>query len=146
MEIRKVKYPYDKNIDGENDWYKFGQSEGAVKISDERIEKWVNDSINCVKEQLENGVKSPYSYTASGDTIVICFYSQDCEEDVFDDDNYFVVIVAKNYEEGNFFISDLKKKEEVEYKEDKLKVLQARIDELQAELLEEMTKKKGFLK
>ena len=46
MEIRKVKYPYDKNIDGENDWYKFGQSEGAVKISDERIEKWVNDSIN----------------------------------------------------------------------------------------------------
>lgn len=144
MEIRKVKYPYDKNIDGENDWYKFGQSEGAVKISDERIEKWVNDSINCVKEQLENGVKSPYSYTASGDTIVICFYSQDCEEDVFDDDNYFVVIVAKNYEEGNFFISDLKKKEEVEYKEDKLKVLQARIDELQAELLEEMTKRKDF--
>ena len=106
MEIRKVKYPYDKNIDGENDWYKFGQSEGAVKISDERIEKWVNDSINYVKEQLENGVKSPYSYTASGDTMVICFYSQDCEENVFDDDNYFVVIVAKNYEEGNFFISD----------------------------------------
>ncbi len=144
MEIRKVKYPYDKNIDGENDWYKFGQSEGAVKISDERIEKWVNDSINYVKEQLENGVKSPYSYTASGDTMVICFYSQDCEENVFDDDNYFVVIVAKNYEEGNFFISDLKKKEEVEYKEDKLKVLQARIDELQAELLEEMTKRKDF--
>lgn len=144
MEIRKVKYPYDKNIDGENDWYKFGQSEGAVEINNERIEKWVNDSINCVKEQLENGVKSPYSYTASGDTIVICFYSQDCEEDVFDDDNYFVVIVAKNYEEGNFFIGDLKKKEGTEYKEDKLKVLQARIDELQAELLEEITKRKDF--
>ena len=41
-------------------------------------------------------------------------------------------------------IKDLKKKEEVEYKEDKLKVLQARIDELQAELLEEMTKRKDF--
>ena len=143
MEIRKIKYPYDMDREGENGWYKFGQSDGAVKISDEKVEKWINDCIQSVKEQLENGIEHPYSFTASGDTMVICFFSQDCEDDVFDDDNYFVVIVAKNYEEGNFFIGDVKK---TEYKEDRLKVLQARIDELQAELLEKKKKRKGVLK
>ena len=39
--------------------------------------------------------------------MVICFYSQDAQE-VFDDNNYFSIIVAKNYEQGDFFISDLK--------------------------------------
>lgn len=143
MEIRKIKYPYDADSEGENEWYKFGSSDGAVNVEDERVEEWVNDCINSVKEQLENGIESPYAFTASGNTMVICFYSQDCQDDVFDDDNYFVVVVAKNYEEGNFFISDIKKKEKKEYKEDRLKVLQAKIDELQAELCEEMAKRKG---
>lgn len=108
MEIRKVKYPYEMDSEQNNMWYKFGQSDGAVKIGDEQIEEWVNDCIKSVKTQLENGIESPYSFCASGDTIVICFFSQDVQDNVFDDDNYFSVIVAKNYEQGDFFISDLK--------------------------------------
>lgn len=112
MEIRRIKYPYEPDGEGENEWYGFGKSEGAVKISDEQIEKWVNECVHNVKTQLEHGVESPYSFTSSGNTMVICFFSQDVEDNVFDDDNYFVVIVAKDYEEGTFFINDLKKKEE----------------------------------
>lgn len=108
MEIRKVKYPYEMDSEQNNMWYKFGQSDGAVRIDDEQIDEWVNDCIQRVKIQLENGIESPYSFCASGDTIVICFYSQDVQDNVFDDDNYFSVIVAKNYEQGDFFISDLK--------------------------------------
>lgn len=109
MEIKKVHYPFHKNSDGENDWYKFGETEGAVKISNTQIENWVNECIISVKKQLENGIESPYQFHASGDTIVIAFYSQDVPEDVFADENYFNVIVAKNYEEGSFFIEDLKR-------------------------------------
>ena len=108
MEIRKVKYPYEVDSEQNNIWYKFGQSDGAVKIDDGQIEEWVNDCIKSVKTQLENGIESPYSFCASGDTIVICFFSQDVQDNVFDDDNYISVIVAKNYEQGDFFISDLK--------------------------------------
>lgn len=108
MEIRKVKYPYEMDSEQNNMWYKFGQSDGAVRIDDEQIDEWVNDCIQRVKIQLENGIETPYSFCASGDTIVICFYSQDVQDNVFDDDNYFSVIVAKNYEQGDFFISDLK--------------------------------------
>ena len=139
MEIRKIKYPYDPDEEGENNWYQFGNLDGAVKVADEKIGEWVNSCINSVKEQLENGVESPYSFTASGDTMVICFYSQDCPNDVFDDDNYFVVIVAKNYEEGNFFMSEIKKK--TEYKEDRLKMLQAQLDDIQSQILEEQAKR-----
>lgn len=102
MEIKKIKYPSEE-------FYQFGKSEGAVTIGDYEIEKWVNKCVNDVKQQLENGIESPYSYVASGDTMVIVFYSQDCQDDVFDDSNFFEVIVAKNYEEGEFFIQDVKK-------------------------------------
>ena len=74
MEIRKVKYPYEVDSEQNNMWYKFGQSDGAVKIDDGQIEEWVNDCIKSVKTQLENGIESPYSFCASGDTIVICFF------------------------------------------------------------------------
>ena len=88
-------------------WYKFGQSDGAVSVDNNRIENWLNECVQSVKQHLENGIESPYSFCASGDTMVICFYSQDAQE-VFDDNNYFSIIVAKNYEQGDFFISDLK--------------------------------------
>lgn len=110
MEIRKIYYPFDNN-DGnldENIWYKFGQSVGAVDIKDFEIEKWINNCVQSVKRQLENGVESPHAFCASGNAIVICFYSKDIDEDVFNDSNYFSVIVAKNYEQGDFFISDIK--------------------------------------
>lgn len=106
MEIKKIKYPY--HYEDYNAWYKFGDSEGAVHIRDSEVEEWVNSAIQSVKTQLENGIDHPYSFQASGDTIVWCFFSQDVEENVFDDDNYFVVIVARNYEEGNFFVKDIK--------------------------------------
>lgn len=107
MEIRKIKYPYEPDSEHDNMWYKFGQSDGAVNINNNKIENWINECVQSVKQQLENGIESPYSFCASGDTMVICFYSQDAQE-VFDDNNYFLVIVAKNYEQGDFFISDLK--------------------------------------
>lgn len=106
MEIKRIKYGEGRNDDF---WYKFGVNDGAVHIDDNTIENWVNQVINNVKSQLEEGVESPYSFVSSGDTIVFGFFSQDDQEDVFSDDNYFVVIVAKNYEEGSFFISDIKK-------------------------------------
>ena len=107
MEIRKIKYPYEPDSEHDNMWYKFGQSDGAVNVSNNRIENWINECVQSVKRQLENGIESPYSFCASGDTMVICFYSQDAQE-VFDDNNYFSIIVARNYEQGDFFISDLK--------------------------------------
>ena len=107
MEIRKIKYPYEPDSEYDNVWYRFGQSDGAVSVDNNRIENWINECVQSVKQQLENGIESPYSFCASGDTIVICFYSQDSQE-IFDENNYFSVIVAKNYEQGDFFISDLK--------------------------------------
>ena len=107
MEIRKIKYTYESDSEHDNMWYKFGQSDGAVNINNNKIENWINECVQSVKQQLENGIESPYSFCASGDTMVICFYSQDAQE-VFDDNNYFSIIVAKNYEQGDFFISDLK--------------------------------------
>lgn len=125
VKIKRVNYPSE-------DFYRFGQSEGAVRVPDDVIEEWINEGVNNVKTQLENGVESPYSYSASGDTMVMVFYSQDCEDDVFDDDNYFEVIVAKNYEEGSFFISDIKKDNEYENKT--IEMLEKQISLLQEEL------------
>ena len=107
MEIRKIKYPYEPDSEHDNMWYKFGQLDGTVNVDNNRIEKWINECVQSVKRQLENGIESPYSFCASGDIMVICFYSQDTQE-VFDDNNYFSIIVARNYEQGDFFISDLK--------------------------------------
>ena len=107
MEIRKIRYPYEPDSEHNNMWYKFGQLDGTVNIDNNKIENWINECVQSVKQQLENGIESPYSFCASGDTMVICFYSQDAQE-VFDDNNYFSIIVAKNYEQGDFFISDLK--------------------------------------
>lgn len=108
MEIRKIKYPYEPDSEHNNVWYKFGQSDGAVKVDNKQIEEWINNCVKDVKKALENGEQSPYSFVASGDTFVVCFYSQDMQDNVFDDNNYFSIIVAKNYEQGDFFISDLK--------------------------------------
>lgn len=107
MEIRKIRYPYEPDSEHNNMWYKFGQLDGTVNIDNNKVENWINECVQSVKQQLENGIESPYSFCASGDTIVICFYSQDAQE-IFDENNYFSVIVAKNYEQGDFFISDLK--------------------------------------
>ena len=123
MEIKKIKYPSD-------DFYKFGISDYAVDIDDERIEEWVNECVESVKEQLENEVESPYAFRASGNTMVICFFSQDIEDDVFNDGNYFSVIVAKNYESADLFIADIKKSE----KDKEIALLKKQIENLQKEI------------
>lgn len=127
MEIKKIKYPSD-------DFYKFGISDYAVDIDNEQIEEWVNECVENVKRQLENKVESPYAFKASGNTMVICFFSQDIEEDVFDDNNYFSVVVAKNYESADFFIEDIKEKnkdEEISYLKKQIKELQEEIKKMQ---------------
>lgn len=98
MEFKRVNYPSE-------DFFHFGD---GVKVPDDVIENWVNEGIESVKKQLEEGVDSPYSLRATGDSIVIVFFSQDCEEDMYDGSNYFEVIVAKNYEEASFFIEDIR--------------------------------------
>lgn len=123
MEIKKIKYPSD-------DFYKFGISDYAVDIDDEQIEEWVNECVESVKEQLENEVESPYAFRASGNTMVICFFSQDIEEDVFDDSNYFSVVVAKNYESADLFIEDIKK----DKKDKEIALLKKQIENLQKEI------------
>lgn len=123
MEIKKIKYPSD-------DFYKFGISDYAVDIDDEQIEEWVNECVESVKEQLENEVESPYAFRASGNTMVICFFSQDIEDDVFNDSNYFSVIVAKNYESADLFIEDIKKGE----KDKEIALLKKQIENLQKEI------------
>lgn len=123
MEIKKIKYPSD-------DFYKFGTSDYAVDIDDEQIEEWVNECVESVKEQLENEVESPYAFRASGNTMVICFFSQDIEEDVFDDSNYFSVVVAKNYESADLFIEDIKK----DKKDKEIALLKKQIENLQKEI------------
>ena len=123
MEIKKIKYPSD-------DFYKFGISDYAVDIDDERIEEWDNECVESVKEQLENEVESPYAFRASGNTMVICFFSQDIEDDVFNDGNYFSVIVAKNYESADLFIEDIKK----DKKDKEIALLKKQIENLQKEI------------
>lgn len=107
MIFRKIKYPSNNE-----EFYSF---KNGVKIEDEQIEKWINEGIKSVKEQLEEGISAPYYYSGSGDTFVAVFFSQDIEEEVFADENYFIVIVARGYEEGTYFIEDLKENYYTEY-------------------------------
>lgn len=123
MEINRINYPSD-------DFYKFGESHYAVDIDDEQIEEWVNECVISVKEQLEDGIESPYAFRASGNTMVICFFSQDIEDDVFNDSNYFSVIVAKNYESADLFIEDIKK----DKKDKEIALLKKQIENLQKEI------------
>ena len=102
MEFKKITFPNEE-------FYHFGQSEGAVKISEE----WVNQAINSLKEQIKNGEKSPYFYVGSGDTIVIGFFNKynDEKDSDLDAENSFTILVCRNYYEGEFNIGDLVKKE-----------------------------------
>lgn len=101
MELRRIKYPSE-------DFFSF---KNGVNIGDKTIEEWVNKCVETVKEGLKQGDDSPYAFTASGNTIVFVTYSQDVEDDVFADENYFNIIVAKGYEEGMLTIGELKEEE-----------------------------------
>lgn len=98
MILKKVKYPSE-------DFYSF---ENGKKIDNECIEKWINEGIKKVQEQLEYGVEAPHYLCGSGDTVVMVFFSQDIEDNVFDDNNYFDIIVAKKYENFSPTIGELR--------------------------------------
>lgn len=97
MEIRRINYP-------SNDFYKFGEKNGAIKVPDDVIEEWVNECVKRVKEDIDNNLDPSFSYTASGDTIVFAYTCLDSKE--------ISVIVAKGYEEASFFVDELKKRED----------------------------------
>ena len=71
-------------------FYHFGTSEGAVCLSDDEVQQYVN-VVKC-KLQQECQV-GEYTYTGSGDTMVFGFKMED--EDV--------IFVSKNYWEDSVF-------------------------------------------
>lgn len=97
MFYKRIKYPSE-------DFYSF---KNGKEINNNEIEEWINEGICRVKEQLEQNVESPYYFCASGNTIVFVFFSQDVEDNVFDENNYFNIIVAKGYEEYTPTIKEL---------------------------------------
>lgn len=131
INIKKIEYP-------SSEFYKFGVSDGALRVPDDVIEDWINQGVDSVKAQLENGEESPFTFYASGDSMVIVFYSQDCKDNMFDDNNYFIVIVARNYEEGDFFISDVKDdiSNRITRIEEQIKVLNKQLEEEKKKLKE----------
>ena len=76
-----------------NTFYHCGESENAMPLTDEEIQKYVN----AVKRQLQQELKvGEFTFTATGDTIVFGFKFED-------EDN---IIVAKNYWEDSVFKED----------------------------------------
>lgn len=71
-------------------FYQYSTSKGAVEISNEKIQEY----INIVKRELEQECEvGEYSFTGDGDTMVFGFKFED--EDV--------IYVAKNYWEDSVF-------------------------------------------
>ena len=71
-------------------FYHFSTSEGAVCLSDDEVQKYVN----IVKRKLQQERKvGEYTFTGTGDTMVFGFKFEDEE----------VIIVAKNYWEDSVF-------------------------------------------
>ena len=69
-------------------FYHFGESENAMSLTDEEIQKYVND----VKRQLQQELKvGEYTFTGSGDTMVFGFKFEDEDK----------IIVAKDYWEDS---------------------------------------------
>lgn len=69
-------------------FYQYGVSEDAVKISNEKIQEY----INIVKRELEQECEvGEYSFTGTGDTMVFGFKFED----------EYVIYVAKNYWEDS---------------------------------------------
>ena len=71
-------------------FYHFGTSEGAVCLSDDEIQRYVDIVKRKLQQECQVG---DYTFTGSGDTMVFGFKFED--EDV--------IYVAKNYWEDNVF-------------------------------------------
>ena len=71
-------------------FYHFGASEGAVCLSDDKVQEYVN----IVKRKLQQELKvGEYTFTGTGDTMVFGFKFKDESQ----------IIVAKNYWEDSVF-------------------------------------------
>ena len=73
----------EDNIEFPKSFYKFGEKEGAVKISDKEITSKIKDCIIWLK----NNPKEPFRYIGTGDTF-LC---------VFNHEDEYYIMVAKDY-------------------------------------------------
>ena len=73
-----------------NTFYHFGIDEGAVCLSDDGVQRYVNIVKRKLRQECQIG---EYAFTGSGDTMVFSFKFED--EDV--------IFVAKNYWEDSVF-------------------------------------------
>lgn len=71
-------------------FYHFGTSEGAVCLSDDKIQRYVDIVKRKLQQECQVG---DYTFTGSGDTMVFGFKFEDEDE----------IIVAKNYWEESVF-------------------------------------------
>lgn len=79
--IKPFKFPESFLLTSENT--------GAVKMSDDEIQQYVDDCVNCLRERKNEGIKEDYTMSGSGNTIVFGFL----------DDDGISVYVAQNYYE-----------------------------------------------
>ena len=73
----------EDNIEFPKSFYKFGEKEGAVKISDKEITSKIKDCIIWLK----NNPKEQFRYIGTGDTF-LC---------VFNHEDEYYIMVAKDY-------------------------------------------------
>ena len=80
-EVREGQYP--------DSFYDFSN---GVDINNSAIQQWIDNCVNTIKNSNNN---IDYTYTASGNTLVMAYRT---------DDNVITVIVTKNYKETEIFI------------------------------------------
>ena len=71
-------------------FYHFGVDEGAVCLSDDKVQEYVNIVKRKLQQELEVG---EYTFTGTGDTMVFGFKFEDEDE----------IVVAKNYWADSMF-------------------------------------------
>ena len=71
-------------------FYHFGASEGAVCLSDDKVQEYVNIVKRKLQQECQVG---EYAFTGTGDTMVFGFKFEDEDE----------IIVAKNYWSDSMF-------------------------------------------
>lgn len=65
---------------------------GGMDIDNSTIQQWIDNCVNTIKNSNNN---IDYTYTGSGNTLVMAYRT---------DDNVITVIVTKNYKETEIFI------------------------------------------
>ena len=75
--LDNVSYPFD--------FYKVGDNDDTVHLTNENINKYIQGCIELLKKYPDE----PYRYVGTGDSLII----------VFNHDEEYNIIVAKNYEE-----------------------------------------------